>query len=252
MKPDSSLKAHFRKYETFLNRRMSEKRVDYEINEERLLTKSLIHDLATPLSSARAAFQILEEGVNSKHKNNEILTAGKTSIESAVKLLNELRTIERTKDRKSIFNVSKVMKNAIQILHSKASRNRIQITLEEKDIVFINSYRVTLNRILLNIINNSVEELQQCNKPIKLIEINSYLENETLIISIRDNGRGMSATTMKDIFKLGVSDKKLHSGIGLHFVKETLKTKMNGTISIDSVPEEYTEVFLKLKGICKK
>jgi len=248
--PDKAIKVHFKKYEQLLNKEFSQRKITYNIAEERLLTNYLVHDLATPLSSAHAAFLILENSKSYK-TSKEVLNSGKVSVESAVELLSSLRDLKSAKDKKRLFNVSDSIDKVVKILHSKASKLKINITYCNNHGFYLKSYELIFQRVLMNIVNNSIEELAVCSKEVKQIQINVYSEEEYLIICIKDNGKGIPQEFINKIYSQGYSTKKSHMGLGLSFVYQALKTKLDGQIQIQSKNGEYTEVFLKLKGLCK-
>lgn len=81
------------------------------------------------------------------------------------------------------------------------------------------------------IVNNAAEELCISKVTNPLIEIVISTENNTLFISIKDNGRGIPEEYLERIFEsFFTAGKKTGTGIGLGVVRELI-AKMNGKIN---------------------
>lgn len=246
-----ALNIQFKQYEKLLNKEYSKKANLEKQVEESLITNYVLHDLATPLSSLQATFILLEESPKYTTKK-EVLKSGKASVESAVEMLSTIKRFKKSREVKKVFNLSETIENVVRILHSKACKLQVSIIFCKSSDYYIKSYPLTLERVLMNIVNNAIEELSLTNKQTKSIQIDMYIENELVVISIKDNGNGISANLINKIFDSGYTTKTNSLGLGLSFVKKALKEKLNGTIQIKSVEGQETQVFLKLQGLCKK
>lgn len=96
---------------------------------------------------------------------------------------------------------------------------------------------VQANSKLLDIIfNNILENACIFSTPIKPnVGIEILLNDETIVIHIKDNGIGIDKKYWDEISKpyTRFSERSLGSGLGLHLVEKSLR-KMNGTIQIES------------------
>jgi len=241
------LKIHFRKYEISLNNTLPKKgSIDKPSNKQDYsLTSSLIHDLATPLSSARAAFMVLEK-YPAFQTDNKILSACKTSVESAVDIIDNMRSFQNRKVKKLQFSILESITKVSTITNNQSIRKDITVNIQCEDSLSYFGYKNIFERILLNLVNNAIEELDESKKESKCICIKAFNSKQKVVISIRDNGRGIEHTKIKEMLSFGYTSKKLHTGQGLYFVKEMVEKKFKGKILIDSKQTQYTEVFLIL------
>ena len=90
-----------------------------------------------------------------------------------------------------------------------------------------------MDRIISNIVNNAIHALEEVDNQEKSIQIAAAIDNESLIISVKDNGSGMSSKTMNHIFEPLYSTKTFGVGLGMSIVKNAVE-KLNGTINIES------------------
>jgi hypothetical protein len=100
----------------------------------------------------------------------------------------------------------------------------------------------SFKRMISNLINNAVESLEKGKGQIHL-ELKET--NKQVMISVKDNGIGMSAETVQKILRnvLIKTTKEKGSGIGLTQIRDTLK-RNNGEMTIDSKIGEGTTINL--------
>jgi two-component system sporulation sensor kinase B len=110
-----------------------------------------------------------------------------------------------------------------------------------KDEVFINGDYSRLKQVLINILKNSVEAISKYGK----IDISLKLLKKYVLLSIKDNGCGMSNEELGKIDELFYSSKKKGCGIGVSLSKEIISLH-NGSIKYKSDLGKGTEVVIKL------
>ena len=102
--------------------------------------------------------------------------------------------------------------------------------------------------IIHNLVKNSHEAViaKYGRAPSGVIQIKAEVENNSIYISVYDNGVGMSSQEIKDIHnQISITTKLDGHGLGLKFVKsECVKNGMEVTIS--SVPNEYSLFKIKI------
>ncbi|OCH96794.1 hypothetical protein A8135_06455 [Legionella jamestowniensis] len=109
-------------------------------------------------------------------------------------------------------------------------------------------------RCISNILNNSIEALN----PGGVVILAADLHNECIHISISDNGKGIPADQIDNIFLKGFSfNKKNGKGLGLTFAKECIES-FGGKLQIKSCFEQGTvvDIFLNARPspdwLCKR
>ena len=105
--------------------------------------------------------------------------------------------------------------------------------------------KVYLGSTLYNLISNALKYSHPERRPV--IKISTYLENDQLVLSVRDNGLGIDLKRYGDrIFKLNqVFHEGLDSkGAGLFMTKNQIES-FGGRISVESVPGEGTAFIVR-------
>jgi signal transduction histidine kinase len=99
-----------------------------------------------------------------------------------------------------------------------------------------------LKRIVTNILNNSCEAIESRSG---VITVSIKELNGMCVISVKDNGQGISNSDMKSLFTRGFSTKEGGSGLGLYHANETL-LGWEGNIEIKSTMNIGTEVKIQI------
>jgi two-component system, OmpR family, phosphate regulon sensor histidine kinase PhoR len=204
---------------------------------------NMTHELKTPISSISLASQMLQDpGV------------GKTP-----ELLKHISNVIRDETKRLSLQVEKVLQMAIfEKDKSMLKLNEIRINSLISDIVSNFSLKVTIKggkitsnlgakydlalidevhftNVIFNLMDNA---LKYSDKPL-LLTIETWNEKDNLLISIEDNGIGISKDDLKRIFEkfYRVSTGNLHNvkgfGLGLAYVKKIV-TEHKGSIKVES------------------
>lgn len=114
--------------------------------------------------------------------------------------------------------------------------------------VYISADAEKIERVLLNIISNSYQHTKQGGK----ITLSAELRDNRAVITIRDNGSGISPEILRDVFSrynTRLSEENLslglRPGLGLT-VSRGIVSQHGGTLVIDSKVGEGTTVYISL------
>ncbi|MDT8859285.1 sensor histidine kinase [Alkalihalobacillus sp. MEB130] len=100
--------------------------------------------------------------------------------------------------------------------------------------------------IIGNVIENAFESFHHA-KADKIVECLIQMDKNHLLISVRDNGTGMSKEIQNKIFTYGYSTKEKEGrGIGLALVKQIVSAQ-KGEITVQSEPNKGTEILIEAK-----
>lgn len=147
------------------------------------------------------------------------------SISSVLNRLMEEKKIELSKSKPIIFYFTDMTDG--------------KLSLEMDEVEFV--------RMLSNIINNSIEAVENVSSP--SIEVKTEYLNKNLSITITDNGSGVSADIINQLgrrgYSFGKTDKlKSGSGLGLFHAKSFVQNNA-GELSIHSEPGKGTVISIR-------
>jgi signal transduction histidine kinase len=100
-----------------------------------------------------------------------------------------------------------------------------------------------LRRAVINIINNGVDAIKECNKKENQLTIKTNISDKKLIICIKDTGCGIPENIMDKLFEPLFSTKSFGIGLGLSIVKNIME-QYDGGIEIKSHVDKGTSVSL--------
>ena len=194
----------------------------------------LIHDVKSPLTTIKF--------VADKETNN-LLKLATERVENIIFELENEDKISSNNIRVSIL-INQVIKEA-QIRYNIKNSNKFsfsqEIKVSDDQLSLRNISENQLSRALSNVINNSIEANLNTGCEINIL---IFETNHNLNITIKDNGVGVSRTTLNNILNEGYTTKEDGRGLGLHYLNELVKNN-RGDLKIRS--NNNFNIYIKLK-----
>ena len=206
------------------------------------------HELKTPLQAILGYTDILKEGLQGeltypqKLMIKQIREAGEQLLGLISQLL-DFETIEKNgaEITPEIFNVESVFSYLTQVLAPIAIKKNIKLKfVSESQNIQIESSKNHLERILLNIVSNSIKF---SNENSAVLITAKELTDEVIEFKIQDHGKGIEKSNITYIFdKFWQEDDSItraHGGLGIGLtVVKKLITILNGQIKVESKPNK--------------
>lgn len=189
------------------------------IKSEKELTKieiaqQVAHDIRSPL----AALEVVMEDLKSLPADTRDLT---------LHAINRIQDIADNLSKQEVSDEASVLVTSAlhRIVNEKKVETKdfkdlkINLSLELDGRHFLNISASTFMRILSNILNNSIEAMNQQGS----IKINAFPEGDFLVLNIQDHGPGFPAEILESGISKGNSTKASEGrGLGLHYTKEEI------------------------------
>ena len=170
-----------------------------------------------------------------------------TTLSNNVLNLSKIENVAILKDTK-VFNIGEQLRQAILILHSKFENKNILLDINIGD-YNINGSKEMLNQVWINLLDNAVK----FNRENGIISIALKKKEDNIIITISDNGIGISKEALPKVFDKfyqgDTSHSTLGNGLGLAMVKKIIELH-NGTIKCDSLHLRGTRFTITLPINC--
>lgn len=135
------------------------------------------------------------------------------------------------------------------IIANNLLNGKIKVITNYGELPLVESYAGKLNQVFLNIISNAIYAINKRfgDIPGGELTIATGHDDENVIITITDNGIGMSEQTVKKVFEPFFTTKEVGegTGLGMSIAYNTIK-KHNGQIIVNSEPGKGTEFILKI------
>ena len=203
------------------------------------LAAGVAHEINNPLAiinqKAGLMNDLIELSTDFDKKEKFIALANSIlgSVERCRKITHRLLGFSKRIDIKiEPINMNLIIHEALEFLEKDILYRKIDVNLNLSDsLVAIESDHGQLQQILLNLLTNAFAAIEDLGRV--EIETNN-IENGGIKVSIRDNGCGIPADVIKNIFDPFFSTKKdKGTGLGLSITYGIIK-KLGGDIRVDS------------------
>lgn len=201
---------------------------------DRELVSNISHDLKTPITSIKGYVEGLLDGVaNTPEKQEKYLRTIDNKVNDMVKLINELSLYAKIDNDKIPYNFRRInltdyFQDCVDEIGMDLESRGIELNysnLLPRDTEIIADPE-QFKRVINNIISNSIKYMD---KPHGRIDIRLLDEQDSVRIEIEDNGRGIPARDLPNIFNRffrGDASRNTAtggSGIGLSIVKKIVE-----------------------------
>ena len=205
-----------------------------------LLGAGMVHEISQPLQAARSAMDVL---AMQKELGSEELAQHSSGvlrlIDRAAGVVENLRRLIREKrvDQEDV-DCAQLLKRVFPIFLSEAKRRSVDATLMISDSAagkLVRANPVMLERIMFNLASNALEAFEDFHTGSEgrqlLVDLRTTREadQESLLISFHDTGKGVADTDYSRMFELLASGKVEGTGLGLYLVKTFIES-WNGAV----------------------
>lgn len=206
------------------------------------------HELRTPLSSIKILIQsMMYDEEMSKEVRTEFLKDIDDEIDRLNNIIEDLLNLVQTNNTKNPLRLSKtnmqeLLNSIIEKLRPIAEKKNIEIQLEVKDDLIINCDKIKLQICFSNLIDNAIKYGNDNGH----VFVNCYKETGNLVVIVKDDGIGIPAHDLPNIFDRFYRVDKTRSrntggtGLGLSITQRVIHLH-GGTISTTSKLGEGTE-----------
>lgn len=230
----------------------------YELNRQELIA-SISHDLKTPLTSIKGYVSGIQDGVaNTPEKLNRYMSKIEKNAHDMDSLIDELFLYSKLDLEQLPFTFEKVKLNDyfddyIEDLSLKLEKKHGKAVLfyDKHGSYIVEADRDKLNRVVMNITQNSLKYMDKTYKEIQVILSEDQSEVQ---VEIKDNGSGIPKKDVPYIFdSFYRTDASRNSatggtGLGLSIAKKIIE-KHGGKIWADSEPGVGTSIYFTLKKV---
>jgi two-component system, NtrC family, nitrogen regulation sensor histidine kinase NtrY len=236
-----------------INSEIEQKEIEAWHKLIRILTHEIMNSV-TPISSLTETMQGMLQDKSGAQK-----TVDDLDTETIADIRFSLKTIHKRSDGLLHFvenyrKLTKVPKPVVEKVHVKPflesiynlmsnelRQKNIEFSLDVDAHLYLNMDAMLLEQVIINLITNSIHAVD--GKPTPRIELRTDVINNQPVISITDNGKGIPAKELSEIFVPFFTTKKDGSGIGLSLSKQIMSLH-SGSINLQSQENAGTTFFL--------
>lgn len=248
-------KEHNDKYMLVISNYTNQKEID-SLKEDFVAT--LTHDLKVPIiaEANMLEFLLMEKFGTISSKQKEALENMKSSNKELLDLVQIVLETYRLKEDEiyldlDFLSVKKFLSDIADEMVYIAEKNNNKLVVNVPKDFDIKIDYVQFRRVLKNLINNSILYGNSNTD----IEIGAEIFDDSIQITVKDYGKGISQEDIEKIFNKYYSAskkfRKIGTGLGLYLSKKIVEAH-GGTLRVDSKEGEYTKFFINLPLAEKK
>ncbi len=206
------------------------------------MAKQVAHEIKNPLTPMRLNIQHLQRSIMDKpdeiqDRLNNFTKVMLEQIDTLSRISSEFSNFAKMpRPEMEILNISDTVKSAVD-LYANTPNVAVILRDETQGSHTVSADRKQLIRSLSNLIMNAIQAIPKEKEG--RVEVALFVENEQLIITVTDNGKGISEEEKDKIFEPYFTTKSSGTGLGLAMVKNILH-EFNAHIDFESEVGEGT------------
>lgn len=213
----------------------------------RKMIQDIGHQWRQPLSAITMSASAIKLEKENNLLTDNILFQRCNTINSSAEYLSKIIENFSTyfKDDKFMvnFNITDSLTKVIDKAQNILNENQIKIIKNYDYSINVEGSVKNFTQAVYNLIENAIDALIDKVTSEKLIFIDLYKSENKVILTIKDNAKGIPEDLISDIFNIYVTTKHKYigTGLGLYNVYNTIKTDMNGDIDVSNTSFHYKE-----------
>ncbi|MDY6967867.1 MAG: response regulator [Spirochaetota bacterium] len=236
-----------------------------DISEQKAIDKmksdfisKVTHELKAPVATINQLLMAILDGAvgELEEKQRQMIDRAKLRGDGLLELISDLLNISKIESglaiqRKQPLQISEVIDDVVDLLQPQADEKKISISISSIDnLPLINADKEGIREIFTNLISNGIKYTNVNG----VIQIDGEINNEYIIISVSDNGIGISELDQLYIFqrffrvKNSTTRQIIGTGLGLPIVKEIIDAHL-GSINVESEPGKGSKFQVQLPRI---
>lgn len=223
-----------------------------QLQQMKMVTGSLAHDLRTPLCTAMNAVANLRGATRQRCPEPERIERSYAATEKSLQRCHHLIT--------AVLDYSRNGHSHLQTIEIDPWLTRAVAEFPLPEGIHLRTLFETgvraefapcqLRRAVHNLMENAVQAMtaEKASAQGLQLEVTSRIRHNQVEICIRDNGPGMTAEEQSNVFTPLYTTRESGVGLGLAIVEDVVR-QHNGTVNLTSIPGEGSTFTLRLPSL---
>lgn len=211
------------------------------------LSVGITHEINQPLTAVNSHVRSAQRWLEQQRADKAVINLQKIEqlLEKVAALTHHLKAFSRKSDGKvSSTRVLPVVSDAIELFANREIPIKLECSIPADEMVRANAIR--LEQVLVNLLSNAVDAVSDKDNPLIVVRIEHHLND--IMISVKDNGKGIAEDDLPHIFDPFYTRKEVGKGLGLGLsIAFNIIKDFGGSIKVSSQPKQGTEFKVQLK-----
>lgn len=211
------------------------------------MAAGIAHEVNNPLTIIQGTANIIKKLVDETPIDvKTVKSLSEKMIETSERIsktVRSLKALSRNGDSDPKYNVAiqTVITQCLDISEQRFRQNGIELRLDKgSEDFYVYGREVQLSQVLINLINNSVDAIKNADE--KWISLSVRKENHSVIIEVKDSGKGIPPEIQQKIMDPFFTTKDVNQGTGLGLsISKNIIQDHEGELSL--LPKEKNTTF---------
>jgi two-component system, sporulation sensor kinase B len=208
---------------------------------------SLVHEVRNPLTAVKGFLKLIRENPMDRNKIEGFIDICTEEIQRTESILSEYLSISKpTAEKQEAVDLCVQLQAIVDVMKPYANMNNVHLNMDKTagaGPISILANQDKVKQFLVNFIKNAIEAC--VNVPTGEVNIRLEADGRKAILTIKDNGIGMSKEQVSRLGSIYFSTKTKGTGLGLTFSYQVIH-ELGGSVSVRSVPQVGTQFTITL------
>ena len=222
------------------------------------LVASFAHELNQPLTANLLHAELLQarlgacaQGRESSESRllHDVASAMVHDTLRAADIIRKLRNLFRMSTGEYVaLDLALLVRDMLDLFRAKIQQTRVELSTDFDPEFCLQGDATQLQQVVLNLINNALDALQECQAGVAQLQLRGRRRGEFLDLEVQDNGPGIAPEQQDDVFSLFKTTKAQGMGVGL-WLSRSIAEMHGGNLSFVTEPGQRTVFTLRLPCI---
>ncbi len=206
---------------------------------------SLVHEVRNPLTTVKGFLQLIRKNPMERNKVEGYIDICTEEIQRTESILSEYLSISKPNaEKQETVDLYNQMQAVIEVMKPYANMYSVELVMNKAmGPIHILANQDKMKQFLVNFIKNAIEACS--NVPSGEVSLRLEVCAGKALLTIKDNGVGMSQEQVKRLGSIYFSTKTNGTGLGLTFSYQVIH-ELGGSVSVHSIPQVGTQFTIKL------
>ncbi len=231
------------------------------------LVAGVAHEVNTPLGVTLSAVSQLNDSIRQLHgqvekgvltrsvltdaleNGRELAALAQRNVTRAADMIRTFKgvAVDHGSDERRVFELGEYLAEIMSLIRARVAGNGNRIEIDVVPIQ-MDTYPGALAQVITNLVSNIADHAYAPDRPGRIILRGRLLDAYTVEIAVVDQGNGIPSDILPRVFDPFFTTRRAAGsmGLGLHVVFNQVTQRLNGSITIDSVPGQGTVAALRI------
>ena len=153
--------------------------------------------------------------------------------------IDDFRTFFKSEDENTVFDIGTAINAVFDLVGTRFLSSNTECNINIKNSVSVTGTENGFKQVVINILNNAQEAITSKSLEKGHINIDLIKEDTNAIVTISDNGGGVSEDILNQIFEpyFTTKHKTQGTGLGLYMSKQIIEQHMAGALEVENNQE---------------